>query len=208
MATWAALLRERRMKSEPLKITTGEIGVEPLVEIMIESRTGPKIVGESTEAHGLNPPHRKTIATIAGGDSMAEMSVAVRKRYSWLVLTVQERPTQRRDPPITFSNEDYEGTILHSDDPMVISVVIADYKVERDLVDQGTLIKFTGEQVEIRGVHSKGGVIRVDQRVARKCYDGSIRVTDDRRRACTMPEKARVHLLEMDPRFDQEDARP
>ncbi|RDX91616.1 hypothetical protein CR513_26377, partial [Mucuna pruriens] len=82
--------------------------------------------------------------------SMAKMSLAA-----------QERPTKRQDPQITFSNEDYE--------------VIADYKVERVSVYQGsstnvlfwpafrkmglsksnleacqgTLIEFVGEQVKI-----------------------------------------------------------
>ncbi|RDX93886.1 hypothetical protein CR513_23788, partial [Mucuna pruriens] len=86
----------------------------------------------------------------------------------------------RQDPPITFTNEDYEGRILHLDDPTVISVIIADYRVEWVLVDQGssanvlfwlafkklgfsessledclgTLIGFAGEQVEIRGMIS------------------------------------------------------
>ncbi|RDX91619.1 hypothetical protein CR513_26380, partial [Mucuna pruriens] len=52
------------------------------------------------------------------------------------------------------------------------------------------------------------GVICVDLRVARKCYDESIRVTNGRHRACTGLEEARVHLLKMDHWFDQEDKRP
>ncbi|RDX78555.1 hypothetical protein CR513_41156, partial [Mucuna pruriens] len=60
------------------------------------------------------------------------------KKYSQSVLAIQERPTKRQDPQITFSDEDYKETIPHSDHPMVISVVIADYKVERVLVDQGS----------------------------------------------------------------------
>ncbi|RDX93843.1 hypothetical protein CR513_23838, partial [Mucuna pruriens] len=160
------------------------------------------------------------IATIVGGGSMAEISLATQKRYSRLVLVVQERPTQRRDPQITFFDEDYEGTIPHSDNPMVISIVIDDYKVEWVLVDQGMLIRIAGEQVEIRGVINLEmrvgtgstmkliSVIQVDQHVAWKCYDESTRVTNSRRGACTTPKEARVHLLEMDPWFDQEDTRP
>ncbi|RDX95758.1 hypothetical protein CR513_21671, partial [Mucuna pruriens] len=115
------------------------------------------------------------MAIIAEGGSMAKMSSTARKWYSWSVLAIQERPTQTQDPQITFSDEDYDDTISHSDDPMVILLVIVDYKVEWVLVDQGslanvlfqlafqkmgflesnleacqgTLIRFVGEQVEI-----------------------------------------------------------
>ncbi|RDX61935.1 hypothetical protein CR513_59788, partial [Mucuna pruriens] len=46
------------------------------------------------------------------------MPTTDRKRYSRLVLTIPERPTQRQDPSITFTDEDYEGTIPYSDNPM------------------------------------------------------------------------------------------
>ncbi|RDX62685.1 hypothetical protein CR513_58959, partial [Mucuna pruriens] len=84
---------------------------------------------------------------------MAQMSATTQKRYSRSVLAIQERPTKRQDPPITFTDEDYKGTIPHSNDPMVISMVMADYKVERfgqrpiltDLPKDGLLrIKFGG----------------------------------------------------------------
>ncbi|RDX76165.1 hypothetical protein CR513_43869, partial [Mucuna pruriens] len=84
----------------------------------------------------------------------------------------------KRDPVICFTNEDYEGTPPHQDDPMVISLIVVDYKIERVLIDQGsfanvlhwptfqklglstfcleecsgTLFGFVGEQVEIRGM--------------------------------------------------------
>ncbi|RDX85732.1 hypothetical protein CR513_33028, partial [Mucuna pruriens] len=50
------------------------------------------------------------------------------------------------------------------------------------------------------------GVIRIDQHVTRKCYDESTQVMDGHQGACTRKEEARVYHLEMDPRFDQEDA--
>ncbi|RDX83772.1 hypothetical protein CR513_35274, partial [Mucuna pruriens] len=62
---------------------------------------------------------------------MAEMSSVTQKRYTRSVLAIQERPTQKQDPQIKFSDKDCEGTILQLDNPMVISVVIADYKMER-----------------------------------------------------------------------------
>ncbi|RDX96719.1 hypothetical protein CR513_20590, partial [Mucuna pruriens] len=196
------------------------------------------------------------------------------------VLAIQERPTIRWDSPITFTDEDYEGTVSYSDNPMVISVIIADYRVKWVLVDQGsstnilfwpvfkklgllessledclgTLIGFTGEQVQIRGVinlemilgtrstrkvvkmtfivvnsptsynvilgrsalnrlqYPVGnlvGAIRVDQRVARKCYDESTRISGGQLgRHTTLDEQPQVHFLELDPRFDRGDARP
>ncbi|RDX67531.1 hypothetical protein CR513_53586, partial [Mucuna pruriens] len=127
MATWDALLGERRAKSEPLKITTRGLGVEPLVETAIASKTSQEIVGGVNQDPRARSPHRGTIATIVRGGSMAKMLAAS-----------QKRPTKRQDPPITFTDEDYEGTIPHSDDPMVISVVMVDYKVEWLLVDQGS----------------------------------------------------------------------
>ncbi|RDX72930.1 Retrovirus-related Pol polyprotein from transposon opus, partial [Mucuna pruriens] len=51
-------------------------------------------------------------------------------------------------------------------------------------------------------------VIRVDQGVARKCYDESTCVSEGRpRRHITSDEQPQVHFLELDPRFDREDAR-
>ncbi|RDY06928.1 hypothetical protein CR513_09025, partial [Mucuna pruriens] len=39
---------------------------------------------------------------------------------------------------ITFSDEDLRYTPLQQDDPMVISVITAEYKVERVLINQGS----------------------------------------------------------------------
>ncbi|RDX81334.1 hypothetical protein CR513_38001, partial [Mucuna pruriens] len=41
------------------------------------------------------------------------------------------------NPVISFSDEDYEDTLPYQDNPLVISMVAADYKVERVLVNQG-----------------------------------------------------------------------
>ncbi|RDX80886.1 hypothetical protein CR513_38499, partial [Mucuna pruriens] len=61
-------------------------------------------------------------------------------RRRLIVLAVQERPSWRQDPSITFAEEDYEDTITHSDDPMIILFIITDYMVERVLVDHGSSI--------------------------------------------------------------------
>ncbi|RDX66821.1 hypothetical protein CR513_54374, partial [Mucuna pruriens] len=83
----------------------------------------------------------------------------------------KEGPNRRQDSLITFTDKDYEGTLPHSDYPMVISVIITNYRVEQfgqcvvlanfknvGLLESsleecpGTLIDFAGEQVKIRGV--------------------------------------------------------
>ncbi|RDX82116.1 hypothetical protein CR513_37139, partial [Mucuna pruriens] len=57
------------------------------------------------------------------------MTISERKRY----LT---RPFQEI-PIISFSNDNYDNILLHQDDPMVISVVVVEYKIERVLVEVG-----------------------------------------------------------------------
>ncbi|RDX82083.1 hypothetical protein CR513_37165, partial [Mucuna pruriens] len=53
------------------------------------------------------------------------------------------------------------------------------------------------------------GVVRVDQRIAKRCYDESTRVLEGRQgRYTKSEEQMRIHLLELDPRFDREDTRP
>ncbi|RDX87981.1 hypothetical protein CR513_30481, partial [Mucuna pruriens] len=136
--------------------------------------------------------------------------------------SAQKRPTKRKDPPIPFTNEDYEGTIPHSDDPMVIFVIIVDYRVEQVLVDQGSStnvlfwpafkkLGFSKSSLEecLRTLIDFVGVIHVDQRIARRCYDESTWVLEGKCGTHIMPdEQTRMHLLELDPRFDREDARP
>ncbi|XP_027342720.1 uncharacterized protein LOC113855321 [Abrus precatorius] len=65
-----------------------------------------------------------------------------------------------RIPPITFTDEDFQGVDLVQDDPMVISVDILNCTVRKTLIDQGKeelkeyrepLVSFSGERVETRG---------------------------------------------------------
>ncbi|RDX60416.1 hypothetical protein CR513_61443, partial [Mucuna pruriens] len=105
------------------------------------------------------------------------LTTTKRKRYPRSVMAIKTGTTQARDPFISFSNKDYKGMSPHQDDPMVISIVAIEYKIEKVLLDQGssanilywntfwklqlpklqledcpsTLIEFSGEQVEIRG---------------------------------------------------------
>ncbi|RDY04375.1 hypothetical protein CR513_11919, partial [Mucuna pruriens] len=86
------------------------------------------------------------------------MTTFERKRYAHSVITVQASATCPKDPVNSFSNDDYKGMIPYQDDPMVISVVAAKFKVERmglsgsNLKEcSSVLIGFVKEQVEIRG---------------------------------------------------------
>ncbi|RDX95504.1 hypothetical protein CR513_21960, partial [Mucuna pruriens] len=117
---------------------------------------------------GDQHPHRGTIATIARRGATERMSRLGRRR------SVVATP---KDLVISFLEVDYDNIQLDQDNLMVISIVVANCKVERVLVDQGslanvlfwmtfqklgmaeekleaclsTLIGFVGEQVEIWG---------------------------------------------------------
>ncbi|RDX63413.1 hypothetical protein CR513_58164, partial [Mucuna pruriens] len=76
-----------------------------------------------------------TITTISKGEAITQMMTFERKRYANSVMTVQASATHPKDP-YSFSDDDYEGMISHQDDPMIISVVAVEFKVEKVLVDQ------------------------------------------------------------------------
>ncbi|XP_020211789.1 uncharacterized protein LOC109796532 [Cajanus cajan] len=46
--------------------------------------------------------------------------------------------TSPSTPPIVFTDDDYEGISLNQDDPMVISVEVANWEVQKTLIDQGS----------------------------------------------------------------------
>ncbi|RDX91694.1 hypothetical protein CR513_26284, partial [Mucuna pruriens] len=97
------------------------------------------------------PPHRGTVATISGG-RMASHPRDFMQETSWtrevqvLRTGVNLTPLGRKDPgpTIVFDDCDLKHEVPDRDEPMVISVVAAEYKIERVLVDQG-------ERVPIRG---------------------------------------------------------
>ncbi|RDX65277.1 hypothetical protein CR513_56079, partial [Mucuna pruriens] len=110
---------------------------------------------------------------------MEGMSRSRRRRY-----VQQNSGGHLEDRIISFTEANYEDVQPHQDDPMVISVVTVDYKVERVLVDQGssanklglmeeeleaclgTLIGFAGEQV--------------DQQMTHRCYGASLKIRSRR----------------------------
>ncbi|RDX71032.1 hypothetical protein CR513_49654, partial [Mucuna pruriens] len=100
-----------------------------------------------------------------------------RKRKASDILVVQQEDDTIPTLVISFSERDMRYDLPRHDEPMVISMVVVEYKVERALVDQGSLVNilywstymkmglkpidmepcagklygFAGEQVEIRG---------------------------------------------------------
>ncbi|RDX58414.1 hypothetical protein CR513_62271, partial [Mucuna pruriens] len=93
------------------------------------------------------PAHRGTISTISGGrtaDSWESMSWTNPGRPGGRVQTVltgaNATPLGERKstPPITFDDRDMRSRASSQDEPMVISMVVAGYKVERVLIDQGS----------------------------------------------------------------------
>jgi hypothetical protein len=44
----------------------------------------------------------------------------------------------KEHPPISFTFEDFTGTLPHLDDPLVISVVTAGFQIKRAMVDTGS----------------------------------------------------------------------
>ncbi|RDY12366.1 hypothetical protein CR513_02858, partial [Mucuna pruriens] len=123
-----------------------------------------------------NTRHRGVITTISrgGGGVRVERN---QKRKAGDVLVVRGNVDVTPTPVITFGERDMRYDPPRHDEPMVILVVVAEYKVERVLIDQGSSVNilywsmymkmglkpidmepctgklygFTGEQVEIRG---------------------------------------------------------
>jgi len=133
-------------------------------------------VREEDQAHEM--PIHGEVHTISGGFSGGEPIASQRKRYARSVNFVAEEGSDdpwESDP--VFTKADLRDVVLHDNDPVVISVVIAGRRVHRVLVDQGSsadvmfwstfnklqlspdllmpytgcLYGFAGDQVEVRG---------------------------------------------------------
>ncbi|RDY06168.1 hypothetical protein CR513_09888, partial [Mucuna pruriens] len=88
--------------------------------------------------HRPNTSYRDTITTIFGDDTLGGAIKSIRKRHIKAIMAIQGNTPYLRDLVICLSNEDYEGIPPHQDDPMVISLIVANYKIERALIDQGS----------------------------------------------------------------------
>ncbi|RDX90594.1 hypothetical protein CR513_27521, partial [Mucuna pruriens] len=72
----------------------------------------------SRSRHHLNTSYRGTITTISGSDTLGGGTASARKRHTRAIMVVQGNTHRSRDLVICFSNEDYEGTPAHQNDPM------------------------------------------------------------------------------------------
>ncbi|KAH7863776.1 hypothetical protein Vadar_021886 [Vaccinium darrowii] len=93
-----------------------------------------------------NTPIREIVAIHggpgAGGDSNKSKKAHLRKLGQMKAdeVNLVERPnklTKLGRPPIVFSEEDEEGISYPHDDPLVISMVVANYRIKRVLVSTG-----------------------------------------------------------------------
>ncbi|XP_068497948.1 uncharacterized protein [Phaseolus vulgaris] len=87
----------------------------------------------------LGRPVRGSINTISGGFSGKESSSA-RKQHWRNIRAVNHVFKRRTLPPMLFTDEDFQEIDPDHDDPMVITVEIAEYAVMKTLVDQGSSV--------------------------------------------------------------------
>jgi hypothetical protein len=85
------------------------------------------------------------IQTIAGGFGGGGETYSARKSYAREMREVSIysvagplKTTKREKLAITFSDEDYEGVYLPHSDALVVTMVIANHKIHRVLVDNGS----------------------------------------------------------------------
>ncbi|XP_020210703.1 uncharacterized protein LOC109795571 [Cajanus cajan] len=86
---------------------------------------------------------RGIINTIAGGFVGGGSSNSARKRHLRNVHNINDYHNSDSkmipsNPPIVFTDDHYEGISLNQDDPMVISVEVANWEVQKSLIDQGS----------------------------------------------------------------------
>ncbi|GFZ06995.1 hypothetical protein Acr_18g0011650 [Actinidia rufa] len=95
--------------------------------------------------YGDNRPTAGNIKTIHGGYGSGGCSTSSRKRHARSAFrSVEEEvynlssPCVSDQPPITFSSDDLRGLHLPHDDALVVSAVIANFNVQRILIDSGS----------------------------------------------------------------------
>ena len=75
---------------------------------------------------------------IHGGFAAGGISKSSRKRYLKEVCHVEGEEEALNIPAITFTEEDASGIITGHDDPMVITIILANANLHRTLIDQGS----------------------------------------------------------------------
>ncbi|GFY87150.1 hypothetical protein Acr_05g0007890 [Actinidia rufa] len=95
--------------------------------------------------YGDNRPTAGNIQTIHGGFGSGGCSTSSRKKHARSAFrSVEEEvynlssPCVGDQPPITFSSDDLRGLHLPHDDALVISAIIANFNVQRILIDSGS----------------------------------------------------------------------
>ncbi|XP_052171626.1 uncharacterized protein LOC127787603 [Diospyros lotus] len=145
----------------------------------------PQTPHQAIDRRNVEPPPRnsifRVIDTISGGFTGGGESSSARKQHLRAVMSINNTEKKPRriphHPMISFTEEDFKGINQNLNDPMVISVVTANFWVKKVLIDQGSsadlmylsvlkkmripegklkpfdenLISFSGEQVGVRG---------------------------------------------------------
>ncbi|GFZ12755.1 hypothetical protein Acr_23g0011400 [Actinidia rufa] len=95
--------------------------------------------------YGDNRPTTGDIQTIHGGFGSGGYSTSSRKKHARSALRLAEEEIYNPSSsyvsdqtPITFSNDDLRGLHLPHDDALVVSAVIANFNVQRILIDNGS----------------------------------------------------------------------
>ncbi|XP_057451997.1 uncharacterized protein LOC130743785 [Lotus japonicus] len=94
--------------------------------------------GKTIKAQRSKPSTIGEVGKIAGGFSGGGITSAARKRYLRTINVVAEAPFGFQHPDITFSPADFFGLKPHLDDPIVISLRVNNFDVQRTLLDQGS----------------------------------------------------------------------
>ncbi|GFZ13609.1 hypothetical protein Acr_23g0019940 [Actinidia rufa] len=96
--------------------------------------------------YGYNRPTASNIQTIHGGFGSGGSSISSKKRHARSAFRLAEEeiynlssPYVSDQLPITFSNYDLRGLHLPHDDALVVLAVIANFNVQRILIDNGSL---------------------------------------------------------------------
>ncbi|GFZ19296.1 hypothetical protein Acr_28g0000010, partial [Actinidia rufa] len=99
----------------------------------------------SPKRYGDNRPTAGNIQTIHGGFGSGGCSTSSRKKHARSAFrSIEEEvynlfsPCVGDQPPITFGSDDLRGLHLPHDDALVISAVIANFNVQRILIDSGS----------------------------------------------------------------------
>ncbi|XP_020207520.1 uncharacterized protein LOC109792510 [Cajanus cajan] len=117
-------LRDRARTDQP---SVSQQKVDGAVQAQVGQETG-------------SSPLRGVINTIAGRFAGGGATSSTRKRHLCNINSVHSATStsHQSSPSISFSNEDYAGVSPNQDDPMVIAVEVANWEVQKTLIDQGS----------------------------------------------------------------------